>query len=104
MDILNFIKDHWHILSGVILLTFTLGKIMQKMTTYLNKEQVDEIVKKKFDNHCPFSDKVKQLETVQIKNVESVAHIKSKIDQIDFNVQNICDKLDVVYIGKKNGS
>lgn len=104
MDILNFLKDHWHIITAIIALTFVLGKIMQKMTTYLNADQVENIVDKKFSNHCPFTDKIAHLETTQAKNIDNVAHIKAKLDQIDFNVQNICDKLDVQYIGKKNGS
>lgn len=104
MDLLNFLKDHWHTLTAVIVLVFTLGGIMQKMKSYLNKDQVENIVEKKFANHCPFSEKIKNLETVQARNVDNVAHIKTKLDQIDFNVQNICDKLDVQYIGKKNGS
>lgn len=104
MDLLNFLRDHWQVIAGISLLLFTLGTIMQRMKSYLNKEQVESIIEKKFENHCPFSDRVVHLETVQSRNVDNISHIKSKLDQIDFNVQNICDKLDVQYIGKKNGN
>jgi hypothetical protein len=80
------------------------ARLIAKLEIKPSEEQVKDLIDEKFANHCPFSSKIAQLETTQNKNVDNVAHIKSKIDQIDFNVQNICSKLDVEYIGKKNGN
>jgi hypothetical protein len=93
----------WTVGSTLALVIFNAGVVYQMIKSKPSKEKVSEMIDEKFDDHCPFSEKIVNLETGQAKNVESVIHIKSKVDQIDFNVQNICENFGVQYIGKKNG-
>ena len=71
MDIVNFVSDHWHIMLFIIGLVFTIGKIMQKMTTYTTKDDVHKAVKdevtKQFTNHCPFADKLKEFDEAHLE-------------------------------------
>ena len=66
MDVLNFFAQYWAILlfSGGILIT--LGRIMQKMTTYITTAKLNNAVKaevtKQIGNHCPFAEKLKNFD------------------------------------------
>lgn len=73
------------------------------MTTYTTKEELDNEVKKALADHCPFTNEIEELQAGRKKSHNDVVNIHTKLHQIDFNVQNICQKLDVIYIGKKNG-
>ena len=98
-----FIIDHWQVIVFIIALFFNAGITYKMLKDKPSTADVDKMIVDKFKNHCPFSDKIDRLETVQGKNVEDVSKVVTKIHQIDFNVQNICKNLGVDYIGKSNG-
>ena len=100
----GFVVDHWEILTVIIALIFNAGVNWKMIKDKPSKEDVENIVNEKFDNHCPYVSRIDSLEETQKGNVANVTDMKTKLNQIDFNVQNICEKLGVTYIGKKNGS
>ena len=66
MDILKFLTDYWAVSLFIVSLIFTLGKMIQKMSTYVTKEIMNAAVKKEvtaqITNHCPFADKLKDFD------------------------------------------
>ena len=98
-----FLVDHWQVIVFIIALFFNAGITYKMLKDKPSTADVDKMIMDKFKNHCPFSDRVEKLETVQVKNVENVGAIVSKVNQIDFNMQNICKNLGVEYISKSNG-
>ena len=104
MDVLQFFSDYWYVIIFIVSLIFTLGRMVQNMKTFVNKNDLEEAVKKGLLGHCPFADEIEQLQIGRKKSHNDIVNVHTKLHQIDFNVQNICEKLEVTYIGKKNGS
>lgn len=82
----------------------------QEVTMIINKE-----VKKQLSEHCPFSDDIAELKNkglIRDEDDKAMAIVKikddkafsAKLNQIDFNVRNMCEHLQVKYIGEKNGT
>ena len=122
MDLINFITEHWAVISAIGLLLYTLGKMMQKMKGYLIKEQVEMIVENKFTNHCPYSEKIIQLENSKVEMMtyrekistelktetktihDTLSEIQVNQQEIKFNLIALCKMQGVDYIdanGKK---
>ena len=104
MDILRTLLDHWQALVFVIVIIFNVGVMTTKMKSLVTKAELNDSVKKALADHCPFSTDIKNLKAGDIKSQKDIVNVHTKLHQIDFNVQNICEKLEVKYIGKKNGS
>ena len=102
-----FLVDHWQAIAFIIALVFNAGATYKMFKDKPSVEKMNKIIEDRFANydltHCPFRDRIESLTTIQIKNVTNIEHIQSKLDQINFNVQNICENFGVKYLGKKNG-
>ena len=104
MDVLKFLTEHWQALVFVIVIIFNVGVMTTKMKTFVTKAELNDSVKEALADHCPFNTDIKELKEGREKNKEDIINVHTKLHQIDFNVQNICEKLEVKYIAKKNGN
>ena len=104
MDILQFLSTNWHIIVFIVVIIFNVGVMTTKMKTFVTKADLNDEMQRALADHCPFANDIEELQEGGIKSGKDIVNIHTKLHQIDFNVQNICQKLDVKYIGKKNGS
>jgi len=70
----------------------------QEVKTMVSKEVKDALI-----DHCPFKVEIEDLKEGKEKNSTAIINIHTKLQQIDINVQNVCESLKVPYLGRKNG-
>ena len=98
----KFFVEHWQIVSFLIVLVFNAGVVYQGMKNKITKEQAQQMIDEKYEEHCPFSDDISLLRVKQDKNVDNISVLKSKIDNIDFNVQMMAEKMNIKIIKRSN--
>ncbi len=80
------------------------AKLIQKLELKPDIKEVEDMIEKKFENHCPFVDKIVKIEmdVKEIKiwkddRVELLHRVEKNLLEVRLNVKQICAKLDVEY-------
>lgn len=105
----NFITEHWEALSFIIALVFNAGIMFKTFREKPSEKRVEEMIEEKFENHCPFTDKIKNLEinkTEQTAYREVLAkelhHENEKthlsLQRMELNLKRVCNKLELDYL------
>lgn len=109
----NFIAEHWEALSFIIALVFNAGIMFktfrEKPSEKRVEEMIEEMIEEKFENHCPFTDKIKNLEinkTEQTTYREVLAkelHQENEkthlaLQRMELNLKRVCNKLELDYL------
>jgi hypothetical protein len=61
--------DWWTVGTTVILIAFNLGVVYQMIKTKPTREEVNDMIDKKFTNHCPFAEKINDLDNEHIEKI-----------------------------------
>ena len=121
MDILNFLKDYWAVLIGMVTLIVTFVKLftrvnnMEKMIIPVDtvRATLEAEVEKQLKNHCPFHNDITELKA-KINSYDSWIKTHEKfaaeaneqnhllLQELVINTQNICENIGIKYL-KKNG-
>lgn len=80
------------------------AKLIQKLELKPDYKEVEIMIEKKFDNHCPFTDKiinvendVKEIKQWKDDRVELLHRVEKDVQQVRINVEQICEKLEIRY-------
>lgn len=105
----QFIKDNWQALSFIIALVFNAGVMYKTFKEKPSEKRVDEMIDKKFANHCPFTDKIKSLEVNKIEQTTYREVLAKELHQenerthlalqrMELNLKRVCNKLELDYL------
>lgn len=105
----KFITENWEALSFIIALVFNAGIMFKTFKEKPSEDRVEEMINEKFANHCPFTERLIDLESdkkAQIAYRESLAkdlHIENEkthlaLQRMELNLKRVCNKLDVDYL------
>ena len=80
------------------------ARLIQKLELKPDYKDVENMIEKKFENHCPFIDKINNVENDvrDIKEwkddrVELLHRVEKEIQQVRINTEMICDELKISY-------
>jgi len=92
----------WTVGSTVVLVAFNLGMVYQMIKNKPSEEKVGEIIEKKFENHCPFTLRINNLESdkKEIANDLKIEteYTRDSLQEIKFNLKSLCKVQGVEYI------
>jgi len=112
MELLKFVGEHLETIIFVGALLFNAGIMYKVLRDKPSEKRVDEMIEKKFANHCPFINRIENLEddkkvgsdfreklnkTLALEN--QTTHLS--LQRIEINVVRICDKLNIEYLESK---
>jgi len=105
----NFIANHWEALSFIIALVFNAGIMFRTFRDKPSEKRVEEMIQEKFENHCPFSDKIQNLELSKREQVVYRELLAKELHQenerthlalqrMELNLKRVCNKLELDYL------
>lgn len=106
----KFIVENWEALSFIIALVFNAGIIYRTVKDKPSETRVEEMINEKFNNHCPYSEKIQSLEYNK-KETAAYREVLSKelhsenekthlaLQRMEINLRRVCDKLELNYLG-----
>lgn len=96
---LEQIAAHWEILTFIAALIFNAGVMFHTIKTKPGETRVKEMIDEAFDNHCPFSAKIDELDnwkTQRIKEIkQSEMRQQQQLDTIIIHLKQVCSKLEI---------
>jgi hypothetical protein len=105
----TFIISHWEGIAFIIALVFNAGVMYKAIKEKPSEKRVGEMIDAKFDNHCPFSEKIQGLESNVIKQADYRELLAKELHQetemthlslqrMELNLKRVCNKLDLGYL------
>jgi hypothetical protein len=105
----NFIAENWQALSFIIALIFNAGIMFKTFKEKPSEKRVEEMIEEMFENHCPFTDRIKNLETNKAEQrayrevLEKELHQENErthlsLQRMELNLKRVCTKLGLDYL------
>lgn len=102
-------EQYWELIVFIIALLFNAGVMFKTYKDKPSEKRVSEMIDEKFQDHCPFTEKIAQLETNKKEmNVyrETLARNLQKenesthlsLQRVELNLKRVCDKLELGYL------
>ena len=80
------------------------ARLIQKLELKPDYKDVETMIEKKFENHCPFIDRitntendVRDIKEWKDDRVELLHRVEKDIQQVRINTEMICDELKITY-------
>jgi hypothetical protein len=108
----KIIIDHWQVLLFIITLLFNAGVMFKTFKDKPSEKRVEEMIEEKFDNHCPFTDRITELESSRRTTQTETALYRTGLEKalqkeqefthlalqrIHINLESICNSLGIKY-------
>lgn len=100
---------HWQLILFIIALIFNAGVMYSSMKNKPDETRVNEMIEEKFENHCPFSEKISAVEAqgkaqdhsrseLEKKIAKENEHLHLSLQRVELNLKRICNKLEIEYL------
>lgn len=108
-DVIHALIQRWELIVFIIVLIFNSGVMFSSIRNKPSEQRVQEIVEERFENHCPFTNRINDLEI----NSKTIVADKNKIieglqkenefvhlslQRVELNLKRVCDKLEIDYL------
>lgn len=108
-EVIRVLMNRWELVVFIVVLIFNSGVMFSVMKNKPSENRVYEMIDERFENHCPFTSRIKNLEDETKESVEykqklalnlhkESEYVHLSLQRVELNLKRVCEKLEIDYL------